>query len=340
MSYAKRRSLVIGSAAALAAAAACAQRQSAPLDEAAGRPPSAAIASPAGDATLERDPTPPASQEAPPDDDGAALAAATRTALAASLEFTVALLPPLRYPLAGAPELEHVEADASQRPIAPITARPRDPASPAMHFPLVASPTRLATLEDGSAVDLHIDGLPGASSALPWRVAPAQPTSVDPNEFSMGARWAIEDRIQAPVLDSIAWHAQADFATGAAPDRGSTVIRRSLRLTAQWDRPEDFSLGLTQGVQVGGGTAYDHYATGVSASLFETKPSPFAHWSTFVELNGEHLALGDLAQNYGATVNAGAAFKASSSTDLQLSVSRGLAPTATMQSNVGLSVKF
>jgi len=339
MSFPTLRSLVIGSAAALAAAPACAHRQSTALAEEAGRSPSAVAQAP-GEATPAQDPTLATVGEAPPDDDGTALAAATRSTLATSLDFTVDLLPPLRYPLAGAPELEHVEPEASARPIAPITAHARDLASPSLHLSLAASPARLATLEDGSAVDLHIDGLPGTSSTLPGRVAPAQPTSVDPNEFSMGARWAVDDRIRAPLLDSIDWHAQADVATGAAPDRGSTVIRRSLRLTAQWDRPEDFSLGVTQGVQVGGGTAYDHYATGVTASLFDTPPSPFAHWSTFVELTGEHLALGDLAQNSAATVNAGAAFKATSSTDLQLSVSRGLAPAATTQSNVGLSVKF
>lgn len=325
------QSLLIGGAAALAATAACAHRQSDRSDEDGGQALPAAI---------EQESPTAVGEEAPPDDDVSSLAAATRSALAASLDFTIALLPPLRYPLAGAPELEHVEPATSARTIVPITARAGDPAPPAMHLSLAASPARLATLEDGGAVDLHIDGLPGPSAPMPWRVAPTLPTAVDPNEFSLGARWAVDDRIRAPLLDSIDWHAQAEFATGAAPERGSTVIRRSLRLTARWDRPEDVSLGLTQGVQVGGGTGYDHYATGVTASLFDTTPPPFTHWSTFVELTGEHLALGDLAQNAGATVNAGAAFKASSSTDLQLSVSRGLAPTATTQSNVGLSVKF
>jgi hypothetical protein len=299
-----------------------------------GDRPLAAL-TPAGDA-----PPPPAVGEAPSDDAAADIGAATLSALAATLDFTVDVLPVLRIPLAGAPELEQVDADPSARPIAPITARPRTRPMPTVHFSLVASPTRLATLEDGSAVELHIDGLPGAPSIAPWHVTPVLPTSIDPNAFSMGARWAIDDRIQVPLLDAIAWHAQADFSSGAAPDRGTTVIRRSLRLTARWDRPEDFSLGLTQGVQVGGGTAFDHYATGVTASLFETPPSPFAHWSTFVELTGEHIALNNLAQNYGATVNAGAAFQASASTDFQVFVSRGLAPTAIVQSSVGLSLHF
>src|SRR5262249_29387033 len=150
--------------------------------------------------------------EAPPADPAIDAADVAQVALASMRDFIVEMLPPLRFPLAGSPELDHIELDPSSRPIAPITARPRDTTlQPSVHFSLLASPTRLATPEDGSAVDLHIDGLPGASSAAPWRVAPVQPTSVDPNAFSMGARWAIDDRIQAPVLDTIAWHAQADL---------------------------------------------------------------------------------------------------------------------------------
>jgi len=63
-------------------------------------------------------------------------------------------------------------------------------------------------------------------------------------------------------------------------------------------------------------------------------------FSGFVELSGEHLALNNLADNFGATVNAGGTWRATPSAQVDFSLSRGLAPTAEMQSNVGLSVKF
>jgi hypothetical protein len=44
----------------------------------------------------------------------------------------------------------------------------------------------------------------------------------------MGRRWGAQDRIRAPLLDAIAWQAQANIATGAAPERGTTVVRKSL----------------------------------------------------------------------------------------------------------------
>jgi hypothetical protein len=120
--------------------------------------------------------------------------------------------------------------------------------------------------------------------------------------------------------------------------RGSTVVRRSLRLTAGWDTASDVAFNLSQGVQVGGGGAYQHYATGVRASLFA--PPEATRFSGFVELSGEHLALNNLADNLGATVNAGATWRANPTTQVDFSLSRGLAPTADTQSNVGLQVKF
>jgi len=115
-------------------------------------------------------------------------------------------------------------------------------------------------------------------------------------------------------------------------------VRRSLRLTAGWDRASDVAFNVSQGVQVGGGGAYQHYATGVRASLFD--PPEATRFSGFVELSGEHLALNNLADNLGATVNAGATWRANPSTQIDFSLSRGLAPTAETQSNVGLQVKF
>jgi hypothetical protein len=288
--------------------------------------------------TFLEDPLPPplADTVEPPDD----LAAWTLAAAELTVEFEVAVLPPLYLPGIGAPELTQVGGDPSRRPIVPITAkRPGEPVPQQVSLDLFTPATRLVPLDDRQSLMLHIDGLPTPDSPTRNAVTPVLPRAVDPQGFSMGATWGAQDRIRAPLLDAVTWQAQADLSTGAAPDRGSSVVRKSLRVTAQWDRPQDLSFGLSQGVQVGGGTAYQHYATGVRANILDTAQST-QRWSSFVELSGEHLALTNLADNTSATVQAGASWRASSSTELQMSVSRCLSPTADMQSNVGLSMHF
>jgi len=264
----------------------------------------------------------------------------TYDAIQHSLDFKFAVLPPLVLPAIGSPELRNVGRDPKTLPIAPITWRPPDATDVirTVHVSLSESPTTLASLDSRQSLQWRIDGLPGAPETPSRVVAPVRPTAVDPQAFKLGATWGAEDRIRAPLLDAIAWQAQADVGAGAAPERGSTVVRRSLRLTAGWDRASDVAFNVSQGVQVGGGGAYQHYATGVRASLFD--PPEATRFSGFVELSGEHLALNNLADNLGATVNAGATWRANPSTQIDFSLSRGLAPTAETQSNVGLQVKF
>jgi hypothetical protein len=264
----------------------------------------------------------------------------TYDAIEGTLAFEVAVLPPLVLPTIGSAELRDVAPDPKTLPIAPITARRPGDLGPirTVRVSLSESPTTLAALDDRQSLQWRIAGLPSPTAAPVNTVAPVRPTAVNPQEFSLGAGWEAQDRIRAPLLDAIAWQAQADLGSGASPDRGTSGVRRSLRLTAGWDRPDDVSFNISQGVQLGGGSAYQHYATGVRASLFETPQD--TRFTGFVELSGEHLALNNLAENYGATVNAGGTWRATPSAQIDFSLSRGLAPTAEMQSNVGLSVKF
>jgi hypothetical protein len=301
-----------------------------------------------GTAALAQEPAaePPAPEDTVPtlvlgeDDAPDDFAYQTYDAIEGTLGFEVAVLPPLVLPGIGSAELRDVAPDPKTLPIAPITARRPGDASTirTVHVSLSESPTTLASLDDRQSLQWRIAGLPSPTAAPVNTVAPVRPTPVNPQGFSLGAGWEAQDRIRAPLLDAIAWQAQANLGAGAAPDRGTSVVRRSLRLTAGWDRPDDVSFNISQGVQLGGGSAYQHYATGVRASLFEAPQD--MRFSGFVELSGEHLALNNLADNYGATVNAGGTWRATPSAQIDFSLSRGLAPTAEMQSNVGLSVKF
>ena len=154
----------------------------------------------------------------------------------------------------------------------------------------------------------------------------------------MGARWSTQDRIQAPLLSGLSWDAHADLVSGAAPARAGNV-RRSLRITAMWDTPEDLSIGFTPGFTRGGGREFEHYVTGLEVSTVDK--TKLARWRSYVEVSGEKLAFNNVIDNATAHVAAGASYATSSSTQLDFNVSRGTTWTSNdLTSNVGLSVKF
>ena len=176
-------------------------------------------------------------------------------------------------------------------------------------------------------------GLPDPSPFV--RVLPRQ---ADPNAVTFGARWTAQDRIQAPLLSGLAWEAHADVVSGAPPARAGNV-RRSLRITAMWDTPEDLSIGFTPGVTRGGGREFEHYVTSLEVSTVDKTKA--ARWKSFVELSGEKLGINNVIDNSTAHVAAGASFSASSNTQLDIAVSRGTTWTSSdLTSTVGLQVHF
>jgi len=198
-------------------------------------------------------------------------------------------------------------------------------------------------LPNNQQVQLHADGVPAPNGPDRDPLVRVLPRQADPAAVSLGARWNAQDRIRAPLLSSLAWNAHADVLTGAPPPRAGNV-RRSLRITAMWDNPEDLSIGLTPGFTRGGGLAFngfgvEHYVAGLEVSTLDKTRA--ARWRSYVELSGEKLAFNNVIDNNTAHVAAGATYATSSSTQLDFSVSRGTTWQATdLQSNVGLSVHF
>ncbi|MGN6525531.1 MAG: hypothetical protein ACTHL8_04020 [Burkholderiaceae bacterium] len=234
----------------------------------------------------------------------------------------------------------HHPVDPRRKPIVPATApavelaggpKPLGPVDPS------ALATSQATLRliPGQFVQVHADGLPGpaAPSTDPFvRVLPLQ---VDPNAVKVGARWGSEDRIDAPLLSQIALSTQADLFAGPAP----RTVRRSLRISAQWDSLSDLTFGLTPGVQRIGGGTLEHYVAGLQASTLDPHAPP-AHWRSFIEVSGEKISPGNLIENSTAQVHAGATYASSNSTQLDFSVTRGTMYQSDLTSSVGLQVKF
>jgi hypothetical protein len=225
------------------------------------------------------------------------------------------------------------------RTVVPI-ATPVKPAIPPVVIDpnaVAAPPTRLV-LDTNQVVEIHADGMPAPNGPDRDPLVRVMPRQADPNAVTFGARWTAQDRIQAPLLSGLAWAAHADVLSGAAPARAGNV-RRSLRITAMWDTPEDLSIGFTPGVTRGGGTEYEHYITSLEVSTVDKTKS--ARWKSFVELSGEKLALNNVIDNSTAHVAAGASYSASANTQLDIAVSRGTTWTSSdLTSTVGLQVHF
>jgi hypothetical protein len=225
------------------------------------------------------------------------------------------------------------------KPFVPITVA-SDAVKPALKPVRIDynAPGNRLVLDNNQQVQLHADGVPAPNGPDRDPLVRVMPRQADPSAVFLGARWDAQDRLRAPLLPSLAFDAHADVLTGAPPPRAGNV-RRSLRITAIWDDPEDISVGFTPGFTRGGGMAFEHYVAGLEVSTLDK--SKTARWRSYVELSGEKLAFNNVIENSTAHVAAGASYATSSSTQLDISVSRGTTWQATdLQSSVGLSVHF
>ncbi len=230
--------------------------------------------------------------------------------------------------------------DTKPKTIVPITAVAEKPGPKPVRIDpnAVAAPPTKLVFDSNQVVQIHADGMPAANGPDRDPLVRVMPRAADPNAVTFGARWSAQDRIQAPLLSGLAWEAHADVVSGAPPARAGNV-RRSLRITAMWDTPEDLSIGFTPGVTRGGGMMFEHYVTGLEVSTVDRTKA--ARWHSFVELSGEKLAFNNVIDNNTAHVAAGASYSASSNTQLDFGVSRGTTWTSNdLTSNVGLSVRF
>jgi hypothetical protein len=202
----------------------------------------------------------------------------------------------------------------------------------------LGNPITRMVFDSNQLVQLHADGMPAPNGPDRDPLVRVLPRSANPADVTFGARWSAADRIEAPLLSSLSWDVHADVVTGAPAPRAGAV-RRSLRITAMWDTPEDMSIGFTPGFTRGGGMAFEHYVAGLEVTTLDKTKT--ARWHSFVELSGEKLAFNNVIENSTAHVAAGASYSASSSTQLDFSVSRGTTWQSTdLQSSVGLSVHF
>jgi Putative MetA-pathway of phenol degradation len=157
------------------------------------------------------------------------------------------------------------------------------------------------------------------------------------SDASLGVKWRMREGDEALGTPGIAWLAHLDVDSGSSAFRGQGV-RPSLRAVAEWDLPNDFSVGVMPGLMVDRGADDRRFVAGILAVTVGKAWTPV--WRTFVELAGQQLA----AKKHGGSVvtfDAGVTCLVTDSVQLDFSVARGLtAQSPDFQWGVGLSIRF
>ena len=212
-----------------------------------------------------------------------------------------------------------------------------DPVLPLLQGPHEHAAFRFAPL------DIHVDtiramapraGAGTASDSLPLESSNDRMRRLHGlTDVSFGAQWRVRGG-DAGWLPSVAWLADVEAMTGTPAFRDGNV-RPSLRATAQWSLPLDLSLGVMPGLYRDRGEDGRHFAAGMLAVTLGKSWTP--RLQSFVELAGQRLSR---AQADASLVNldTGLAFTASSTTQVDLVVSRSLSGSASQQARGGLSV--
>ena len=213
-------------------------------------------------------------------------------------------------------------------------------------FPLLPEPHAPAVSRFGSrfaALDVPVHG----GQTMQLRAAAASP-SVEPpletandrmrrlrgfSDVSLGAQWRVRGG-DAGWLPHVAWLADV-AATMGSPAFRDRNFRPSLRATAQWELPQQLSLGVMPGIYRDRGDDGKHYAAGVLAVTLGKSWTP--RLQSFVELAGQCQSRMQ-ADTSLLNVDTGVAFVASKTLQLDMVVSRSLSGNASQQTRGGLSV--
>jgi len=153
------------------------------------------------------------------------------------------------------------------------------------------------------------------------------------SDVSLGARWRVRGG-DAGWLPGVAWLADVETTMGSPAFRDRQV-RPSLRATAQWELPNQLSLGVMPGVYRDRGGDGRHFAAGVLAVTLGKSWTP--RLQSFVELAGQRLTRSQADASL-LNVDTGLAFAASKTLEMDVVVSRSLSGSASQAARGGFSV--
>ena len=220
-----------------------------------------------------------------------------------------------------------------------------DPLFPTLPAPHDSDPTRLTPQFASHFARLAVPV--NASQTMELRAATASSTFEPPlesandrlrrlhgfSDISLGAQWRVRGG-DAGWLPGVAWLADVETTMGSPAFRDRDV-RPSLRATAQWELPQQMTLGVMPGLYRDRGDDGKHFAAGVLAVTLGKSWTP--RLQSFVELAGQTLSRSQSDASL-LDVDTGIAFVASKTLQVDMVVSRSLSGNASQQVRGGLSV--
>jgi hypothetical protein len=156
-------------------------------------------------------------------------------------------------------------------------------------------------------------------------------------DASIGLKWRMQEGNEEHGTPGIAWLAHLDVDSGSRAFRGQGV-RPSLRAVAEWELPQEFSVGVMPGVVVDKNPDGQRFVAGILAVTLGKSWTP--KFRGFVELAGQQLAS---RKNGGSVVtfDTGVAYLVTDAVQVDVSVARGLTSfSPDIQCGVGVSIRF
>lgn len=154
-------------------------------------------------------------------------------------------------------------------------------------------------------------------------------------DTSLGVKWHLAD--QADAMPSLGLLAHVDLDSGSAGFRGNGK-RPSLRVSAEWDLPDEFALGVMPGLIRDQADDGRHFTAGIFGIVLGKEWTP--RWRSFIEVAAPQIARARDGGNI-VTFDVGAAYLLTERCQLDTAVSRGLnRNTADWSWTVGLSFKL
>ncbi|MBL8511944.1 MAG: transporter [Betaproteobacteria bacterium] len=155
-------------------------------------------------------------------------------------------------------------------------------------------------------------------------------------DVSVGAKWHMQDGDEHGK-PAIAWLFHADLDSGSSAFRGKGV-RPSVRMVAEWELPDEYSLGVMPGFIVDKNDDNKRFVAGIAAVTVGKGWTD--NFRTFIEVAGEQIAS---RKNGGSQVNytAGMAYLITKAMQVDFAVSHGANhDTPDWQWTAGFSIKF
>jgi hypothetical protein len=157
------------------------------------------------------------------------------------------------------------------------------------------------------------------------------------SDLSLGVKGRLRDGDEAQGRPAIAWLVHVDVDSGSRGFRGRG-LRPSLRVVAEWDLPQDVSVGVMPGLRYDKDDDGRRFTSGLLAVTASKALAPA--WHAFAELAGEDLGARPRRQPV-QFFDMGVTWLVAESLQLDASVTRGLSPAAPdLAWGMGLSMRF